>query len=108
MTKCKNCGCKTSIEGSNLAITRQVGGKHYKGKIQPIELIVEHNLDFIDGNIVKYAIRKKNGESDKESEGETAQRSSHEKGRARTHDSRVTTRFAAHRTSRSTTVRDRI
>ena len=66
MTKCKNCGCKTSIEGSNLAITRQVGGKHYKGKIQPIELIVEHNLDFIDGNIVKYAIRKKNGESDKE------------------------------------------
>ena len=59
MTKCKNCGCKTSIEGSNSAITRQVGGKHYKGKIQPIELIVEHNLDFIDGNIVKYAIRKK-------------------------------------------------
>ena len=51
---------------SNSAITRQVGGQHYKGKIQPIELIVEHNLDFIDGNIVKYAIRKKNGESDKE------------------------------------------
>ena len=66
MTKCKNCGYKTSIDGSNSAITRQVGGKHYKGKIQPIELIVEHNLDFIDGNIVKYAIRKKNGESDKE------------------------------------------
>ena len=41
MTKCKNCGCKTSIEGSNSAITRQVGGKHYKGKIQPIELIGE-------------------------------------------------------------------
>ena len=41
MTKCKNCGCKTSIEGSNSAITRQVGGKHYKGKIQPIELIVD-------------------------------------------------------------------
>jgi len=69
MTKCKNCGCKTSIEGSNSAITRQVGGKHYiskKNNLQPIELIVAHDLDFIDGNIVKYAIRKKNGESDKE------------------------------------------
>ncbi|MDP7197130.1 MAG: DUF3310 domain-containing protein [SAR202 cluster bacterium] len=64
MTKCKNCGYKTNIEGSNSAITRQVGGKHYKGKSQPIELIVEHNLDFIDGNIVKYAVRRKKGESD--------------------------------------------
>ena len=48
------------------ATDKQIGGNHYKGKIQPIELIVSHNLDFIDGNIVKYAIRNKKGESLKE------------------------------------------
>ena len=45
------------------AIDKQIGGNHYKGKIQPIELIISHNLNFIDGNIVKYAVRKKKGES---------------------------------------------
>ena len=48
------------------AIDKQIGGTHYKGKIQPIELIVSHNLDFIDGNIVKYAVRNKKGENQKE------------------------------------------
>ena len=48
------------------AIDKQIGGNHYKGKIQPIELIISHNLDFIDGNIVKYAIRNKKGENLKE------------------------------------------
>ena len=48
------------------AIDKQIGGTHYKGKIQPIELIVSHNLDFIDGNIVKYAVRNKKGENLKE------------------------------------------
>ena len=48
------------------AINKQIGGNHYKGRIQPIELIVSHNLDFIDGNIVKYAIRNKKGENLKE------------------------------------------
>ena len=45
------------------AIDKQIGGNHYKGKIQPIELIISHNLNFIDGNIVKYAVRKKQGEN---------------------------------------------
>ena len=45
------------------ATDKQIGGNHYKGKIQPIELIVSHNLDFIDGNIVKYAVRNKKSES---------------------------------------------
>lgn len=45
-------------------LNRQVGGEHYKNaKIQPIELIVAHKLDFIDGCIVKYATRQKKGES---------------------------------------------
>ena len=48
------------------ATDKQIGGTHYKGKIQPIELIVSHNLDFIDGNIVKYAVRNKKGENQKE------------------------------------------
>jgi len=48
------------------AIDKQIGGNHYKGKIQPIELIILHNLDFIDGNIVKYAVRNKKGENLKE------------------------------------------
>ena len=48
------------------ATDKQIGGNHYKGKVQPIELIVSHNLDFIDGNIVKYAVRNKKGENLKE------------------------------------------
>tara|TARA_Y100001970_G_C13758446_1_gene614526 strand:- start:99 stop:365 length:267 start_codon:yes stop_codon:yes gene_type:complete len=49
------------------ALDKQVGGLHYKNaKIDPIQLIVAHKLDFIDGNIVKYAVRKKNYESDRE------------------------------------------
>lgn len=48
------------------ATDKQIGGNHYIGKIQPIELIVSHDLDFIDGNIVKYAVRNKKGENLKE------------------------------------------
>ena len=48
------------------ATDKQIGGKHYIGKVQPIELIISHNLDFIDGNIVKYAVRNKKGENLKE------------------------------------------
>lgn len=45
------------------ATDKQIGGKHYKEyKIQPIEFIVANKLDFIQGNIIKYALRKKNGE----------------------------------------------
>jgi anaerobic ribonucleoside-triphosphate reductase len=49
------------------ALDKQIGGSHYKNaKIEVIQLIVAHKLDFIDGNIVKYAVRKKNYESDRE------------------------------------------
>ena len=51
------------LRATESALNTQIGGNHYKGKIQPIELIISHNLDFIDGNIVKYAVRKKKGES---------------------------------------------
>lgn len=38
----------------------QVGGSHYKGfAIQPLEFIVANNLDFLQGNVVKYVVRYK-------------------------------------------------
>lgn len=38
----------------------QVGGTHYKDcKIQPIEFIVANDLDFMQGNVVKYITRHK-------------------------------------------------
>lgn len=46
---------------------KQEGGSHYKDlKIQPVEYIVLNDLDFLQGNIIKYATRhkKKNGAED--------------------------------------------
>jgi hypothetical protein len=39
---------------------KQVGGNHYdKMKIQPITFIVDNNIPFIEGNIIKYVCRWK-------------------------------------------------
>lgn len=45
---------------------RQVGGKHYKLKIQPIDFIVENQIPFIEANVIKYVTRhrEKNGKQD--------------------------------------------
>ena len=60
-------GCCKARRSTESALNRQEQGSHYKNtKIQAIEFISAHNLDFIDGNIVKYAVRKKDGESDME------------------------------------------
>ncbi len=48
-------------------LKKQEGGSHYKDlKIQPVEYIVLNGLDFLQGNIIKYATRhkKKNGAED--------------------------------------------
>ena len=45
---------------------RQIGGKHYQLPISPLKFILANNLNFVDGNIVKYAVRKKKGETLKE------------------------------------------
>ena len=38
----------------------QVGGSHYKDlAIQPLEYIVKNELDFVQGNVVKYVTRYK-------------------------------------------------
>lgn len=36
----------------------QIGGDHYRGEaIQPWDFIVSNNLDFLEGNIIKYITR---------------------------------------------------
>ena len=66
----KKCCGKYALKGhraTESALDRQEQGSHYRNApIQAIEFITAHKLDFIDGNIVKYAVRKKNGESDME------------------------------------------
>jgi len=47
---------KESISASKI----QVGGAHYKDcAIMPIEYIIKNNLDFLEGNVVKYITRHK-------------------------------------------------
>lgn len=38
---------------------KQIGGTHYKNKIQPWDIIDSWNLNFYEGNILKYLLRKK-------------------------------------------------
>ena len=41
-------------------LKRQVGGNHYKDmKIQPWQIIDAHNLDFYEGCVIKYILRRK-------------------------------------------------
>ena len=49
----------------------QIGGDHYKKcKIQPIEYIYANELDFFEGNIVKYVTRHRTkGEGEKDGMG---------------------------------------
>lgn len=49
------------------ALEMQVGGNHYKGKkIQPWEIINANELDYYEGNALKYLLRhrSKNGKED--------------------------------------------
>ena len=49
--------------------TKQVGGEHYRNKkIQPIEFILENDMPFVEGNVIKYVCRwrEKGGLSDLE------------------------------------------
>jgi hypothetical protein len=48
-------------------VDSQVGGDHYsKYKIQVVDIVDDHNLDFYEGNILKYLLRykDKNGVQD--------------------------------------------
>ena len=41
---------------------KQIGGSHYKLKIQPFDFIISNGLNFFQGNVIKYVVRylKKN------------------------------------------------
>ena len=55
--------------GSSSALSVQVGGDHYKQcKIQPVEFIVENDIGYMEGNVIKYVVRhkRKNGIADLE------------------------------------------
>ena len=40
------------------SLEKQVGGNYYKRfKIQPIEFIILNNLNFLEGNVIKYVCR---------------------------------------------------
>lgn len=54
------------MDDKNNALQKEVGGEHYKMKIQPIEFITANNIPFIEGNVIKYVCRhrKKNGVQD--------------------------------------------
>ena len=52
------------------ALDKQVGGDHYKDcDIQPVEYIFKNDLDYFEGNVVKYITRhRKKGEGRKDVE----------------------------------------
>lgn len=45
---------------------KQVGGDHYQTAIQPIDYILDNNLGYCEGNVIKYVSRhaSKNGAED--------------------------------------------
>jgi hypothetical protein len=48
---------------------KQIGGDHYvKRKIQPWDIIEEYNLDFFEGNALKYLLRWKDKDGIKDLE----------------------------------------
>lgn len=50
-------------EPAQAANTRQEGGNHYKTlAIQPWDYIVQNNLGFLEGNVIKYVTRWKDKE----------------------------------------------
>lgn len=56
-----NCGASVMT-----ARDTQVGGDHYQNKIQPFDIIDAWELDFYEGNVLKYLLRYKykNGSQD--------------------------------------------
>jgi len=53
---------KSFFEVKENANEKQIGGSHYKIKIQPYTFIMENGLNFFQGNVIKYVVRylKKN------------------------------------------------
>ena len=69
---CKGFQLNSPLEGEEVAdvMQSQVGGDHYKKKtIQPWHIVDEYELDFYEGNALKYLLRdKSNTDSGKRKE----------------------------------------
>ena len=52
-------GTFTEIKQSGVQL-KQIGGNHYLNKIQPWDIIDSWELNFYEGNILKYLLRDKN------------------------------------------------
>lgn len=66
-TECQYGTQEDDEEEDEDAMTKQVGGTHYKDMaIQPVEFIIANGLGFCEGNIIKYTCRykQKNGVED--------------------------------------------
>ena len=66
-TECQFGTQEDDEEEDEDAMTKQVGGTHYKDMaIQPVEFIIANGLGFCEGNIIKYTCRykQKNGVED--------------------------------------------
>tara|TARA_B100001564_G_C20116301_1_gene435913 strand:+ start:118 stop:384 length:267 start_codon:yes stop_codon:yes gene_type:complete len=59
-------GTLKAHRGHLKATDKQIGGNHYRLAQSPLKFILANKLNFVDGNIVKYAVRNKKGESLKE------------------------------------------
>jgi hypothetical protein len=62
MGPCPNCSAVNELAGSNSKSCLQVqeGGSHYhQGTIQPIEYIHANDLNFFEGNAIKYVTRNR-------------------------------------------------
>lgn len=58
---------RDKVENASSALDKQVSGNHYKDcKIQPVEYIQANDLDYLQGNVIKYVTRHKlkNGKAD--------------------------------------------
>ena len=53
---------KSFFDSKESASEKQIGGSHYKIKIQPYTFIMSNGLNFFQGNVIKYVVRylKKN------------------------------------------------
>lgn len=67
MQKANGSAEKLTCHKKSGALEFQAGGDHYKSMpIQPVEFIHRNGIDFLSGNVIKYAARhkSKNGASD--------------------------------------------
>jgi hypothetical protein len=50
---------KPELTYSESLQAKQIGGNHYLNKIQPWDIIDSWNLNYYEGNAIKYILRKK-------------------------------------------------